>query len=448
MTCMAERLRQALGFVALAMLAAWLAAAASTLAAMELAPDWLRSPIYYTSLQAAYRALTLAGTDSWWPMLAALRWLAENPGGAVYSAVVFGQGIKFQYPVTALLPMELLPERHGAAVLVLNLLNLGLVAATAAGMAALGLELARAAGLAGKGEEEARARRLLAVLCAAGTLAFYPLLRAAALGQVQVALDAAFVFACLAYLRGRGGVAGVLLGASALVKPHFAVLLLVALLRGDRAVALAGLGTGALGLALAVAVHGLAWVPDYLALLGHIGAHGEMFFANQSVNGLLTRLLLEGDSLAWDAHGYAPAHPLVRALTLANAVLFLGLALAVRPRGAGAAGRLVPYLAAAVCATVASPVAWEHHYGVLLPCFAFVLVRALSGAAPWAWLALAHALVGNAWSPLNWLAGTWLGVLQSYTLFGALLLLWLLLRTGRPAEAAAGAGWGGDRWDR
>jgi hypothetical protein len=293
-----------------------------------------------------------------------------------------------------------------------------------------------------------RERALLAWLCAAGTLAFYPLLRAAALGQVQVGLDAAFVFACLAYLRGQGAVAGVLLGASALVKPHFAVLLLVALLRGDRAVALAGLGTGALGLAVAVALHGVAWVPDYLALLAHIGAHGEMFFANQSVNGLLTRLLLEGDSLAWDAHGYAPAHPLVRGLTLANAALFLGLALVVRARGEGAAGRLVPYLAGAVCVTIASPVAWEHHYGVLLPVFAFVLVRALaSGGGGWAGLGLAHALVGQAWSPVNWLAGTWLGVLQSYTLFGGLLLLWLLLRADPPA-AARGAGWRGDRWDR
>jgi hypothetical protein len=60
---------------------------------------------------------------------------------------------------------------------------------------------------------------------------------------------------------------------------------------------------------------------------------------------------------------------------------------------------------------------------------------------------LAHALVGQAWSPVNWLAGTWLGVLQSYTLFGGLLLLWLLLRADPPA-AARGAGWRGDRWDR
>lgn len=427
----AARLRVALAFIPAVMLAAWLAAAASALVAVELGPEFVRSPLYYTSLQALYRALTLAGPDSWAPMLAALRWLEQNPDGAVYSAVVFGQGIKFQYPVTALLPLALLPRDDAMALTVLNLLNLGLAAATVAGVAALGVRLALAAGLA----LAARERALLVAVCALGSAAFYPLLRAAALGQVQVGLDAAFVFACLAYLAGRPGVAGGLIGLSALVKPQFGLLLLVALLRGDRAVAAAGLGMAALGVALAVAAHGVAWLPDYLALLGHIGAHGEMYFANQSVNGLLTRLLLEGDSLAWDEHGYAPAHPLVRALTLANAALFLGLALAVRPRGEGAAERLVPYLAGALCVTVASPVAWEHHFGVLLPGFAWLLVRGMKAGDARAWwgLGAAYALVGNAWPALNWLAGTPLGVLQSYTLFGGLAALWLLLRRERAA---------------
>jgi hypothetical protein len=83
--------------------------------------------------------------------------------------------------------------------------------------------------------------------------------------------------------------------------------------------------------------------------------------------------------------------------------------------------------------------AWEHHYGVMLPIFVwlwFALYRAGVGSA-WK-LALAFVPIADFLSPFNFLAAIPVAnVLQSYMYFGALLLLWLLLRDAKPRSRAA-----------
>lgn len=401
-----------------------------TLIALWLVPEAVRSPVYYTGLQAAYRAIEMAGADSWDPMLAGLRWLRAHPGTDVYAAVVFGQGIKFQYPATSLLPLLALPDGP-AAIRVLNAVNLAATAACALGMAwfTLALVRARLPGLA----EQPGVRRRLAAVAAIGTLAFFPVLRAAGLGQVQAMLNALFVFACLAHLRGRTVLAGVLLGLSVLVKPQLALVFGWAALRREWRLLAGGVPVAAAGLLAAVLLFGDAWVGGYLRLLAHVGLHGESYFANQSVNGLMHRLLDGGGNLEWDAVHYAPYDPLVQLATLQAGAVFTVLGLAARRGTAG-------LVAAGICATMASPVAWEHHYGVLLPGFALLLAAVLDrpGRAWWG-LAAAYLVAANVLSPLNWLAGTPLNPLQSYLFFAAVGVLALLLRL--PAgERRAGAG--------
>jgi hypothetical protein len=96
-----------------------------------------------------------------------------------------------------------------------------------------------------------------------------------------------------------------------------------------------------------------------------------------------------------------------------------------------------------VSATLASPVAWTHHYAVLLPVFAAAApatwtARSL-GAARFVLLAVSYLLIANNFRALNRLAETPFNFLQSYVLFGGLLLLFHLYRL-RDGEANATAG--------
>src|SRR5215470_20445260 len=96
----------------------------------------------------------------------------------------------------------------------------------------------------------------------------------------------------------------------------------------------------------------------------------------------------------------------------------------------------------AVALTLASPIAWEHHYGVLLPILALALAEAISrrawGAATWPALALCAGIASNYWDALGRLSGTVWNPLQSLLLLSALVLLALLLGM-RSTSVSSGA---------
>ncbi|MBK1842760.1 UbiA family prenyltransferase [Azospirillum sp. YIM B02556] len=388
----------------------------------------------------------LIPVDSWDPMIAALDWLHERPGENVYEGVFFKQQIKFQYPVTSLLPLEAMKALGVLNLVAFERVNLLFVLATAAGMAILVLDMAARLQVPG-----ARDDRLTQVLLGGfgfvATLCFYPVLKAFSLGQVQVWLNAAFVFACIALLRDRRVLCGALLGASTLMKPQMSLFLVWAALRGDWRMA-AGWGAVVVpGVALATLVYGFAPMVDYLDVLLFIGRHGESYHVNQTVNGLVNRLLHNGNNLDWSAEAFAPYHPVVHVATQISGLVFVGFGLLWRRRDRGAE-RILPFVAAGICFTVGSPVAWVHHYGILLPAFALAFLTLLepglrrpAGAA--ALLAVAYFLAGNLlfW-PVNALADTPLNVLQSYLFFATLMLLGLLVVLAGRHDRTATLLWG------
>ena len=172
---------------------------------------------------------------------------------------------------------------------------------------------------------------------------------------------------------------------------------------------------------------------DYLRVLTFISERGETFYANQSFNGLLNRLLFNGPNLEWQETAFAPPHRLVQAgTTLAGLVLIAAAWLAPRrDRHASPFDLAI----VSVTATAVSPVAWEHHYGILLPLFAATAGETLRlksfGAYTTIALMLAFVLTGQFFQPLQRLAATRCNVLQSYVLFGALLMLGLWYRVCR-----------------
>jgi hypothetical protein len=169
---------------------------------------------------------------------------------------------------------------------------------------------------------------------------------------------------------------------------------------------------------------------DYLHVLSFLSQHGEAYFPNQSVNGVLNRLMSISDpqayvSLDLPAGKFPPFTPWIWAATLATSLALLLFAL-LRPFQRDDRHRVIDLSSMAVCCTMASPIAWEHHYGVTLPIFAVLLVTCLGDRSRLMWLGIAYVLVSTFVPAANLLAASPLNLLQSTLFAGAIILLVLL----------------------
>ena len=365
-------------------------------------------------------ATATQGVDSWRPMNQARAYLDGEPDAPLYAWIFFQQKVKFLYPPTSLLLLDLLP-REGLQ-RALNLLSWLMVLCTAALSAAV---LDRALQTSRHAAASPRDRALRVAVGLVLALSFYPVLKAYSLGQMQVVVNALFAGAVLCWLAERKALAGVLVVLMAAVKPQYGLIALWGVLRGERRFVVAAAGGGALLLLVSLLRFGIEHHADYLSVLSHVSRHGEAYWPNQTVGGFLHRLLGNGVSSHWDPRVYPPYHPVVHFGSLAAAAGVL--AWGFWPlRGEGRGG-VLDFATAALATTLASPIAWEHHYGVLLPILAAMLPAVLDAARRTpvalpafaaAYLVCAHYLDvlrridGTAWNPL-----------QSLLLFTALGLL-------------------------
>jgi len=332
----------------------------------------------------------------------------------------------FQYPPTALLAVSALDAVLGARWhLALGWITWAMIPLTAVSLWRLYEELAARAGL------PIGPRPLVALTAVFATLTFYPVMRAYANGQIQAWLNAAFAVAVLGWATERPRVAGASIALACAVKPQLGLLVAWGALRRQWRFLIAWSAvTGALLLA-SIALYG--WPPhvDYLRVLRFLAERGETFYPNQSVNGLLNRWLGNGDVLSW--HGswiahFPPYDPRVFWATAATSAALVAIGLAGPRSGRGG---LIDFCLMGLIATMASPIAWEHHYGVLLPIFTVAFASLARAHAPrkwWVALAACYALTGNCFWVTKRLAGSRFGVLESYLFFGAVMLLILLLK--------------------
>jgi alpha-1,2-mannosyltransferase len=364
------------------------------------------------------------GKDSWVPMMGALNvFYAHLP---VYKTVFFLQKIKFQYPISSLLPFHAMRSAGIATHTIFSMMNVltWLSVWVIAGFSFLIL----LDGLRRQGVQLTQRDRWL--LCGTSILAcltFYPVVKGYSLGQVQTILSALFAAAVWAWLRKRETTAGFLIGLMCLMKPQYVLIPVWFGLRKRWGAFAASLAVNGIGLIAAVAVFGWREQLDYLNVLSFMSKHGETYFANQSVNGLLHRLLFQGDNAIFQNHTFAPYSTVVYVLTLASSLLFVVATLYFR-KGKGDQDRTEDLLRVALVATMASPIVWEHHYGIALAIFAYLLGRMTT-----AWelraLAVSFALLGTSWTPMSAFAYVpVLNLLQSLSFLGALLLLGLMFR--------------------
>jgi alpha-1,2-mannosyltransferase len=377
--------------------------------------------------------------DSWGPMQRAIEVLEGPRGSELYEEIFFRDKLKFQYAPTSLVYYLALQHFGLTDVTALNNINAALVLVEAT--LVLWLFYLCLQRMWGEPPRWLPAQYL--VLLTGAVFLFYPLVRAYCLGQIQIWLDVLFTAACICWLKDRRLLAGVMIGLAATIKPQLGLFLVWGLLWRQWT-----FSAGVLGSALAVglvslALFGLHNNLEYLRVLSFIGSHGEIYQANQSINGLLNRLVfLDISNTEFEAHEFAPYSFIVASLTLATTLLLVGLGLkgAVSDRRRGP--NIFDFGLLAICATIASPIAWEHHYGVLLPLFVIALA-ALNGqiGAPkreirvLALLAASWILVSNHFAFFAAFKNSWLNILQSHTLMGGLMLILVylyLLRHGPP----------------
>jgi len=392
------------------------------------------------------RFLTFRSTfDSWGPIREAWLYLQDPGDDAVYQAVFFDAGTKFQYALTSLLPIEammlVLPGddvRFGP----LELVSWFAMWVTAVFVALIFLRSLDqyTPQYAPRSTPE---RLLLAATAMGMTLTFYPLAKATSLGQIQTWINALFAILVWLWMSRRPVHAGIVGGVICAIKPQLGLLLLWGLLRrqwgfsGAFAATLGVIGMVTLGL------YGLEHNLDYLHVLSYISRHGESYYPNQSINGLLNRLLDNGPNRDFDVNAFPPYDATVYIGTIVTSVIIVAAALLWRA-GEHRSASAFDLLIAALSFTIASPVAWEHHYGVLMPMYAMLLPAMLRWPVFGSWtlpvLGVSYVLSSHFFDVAQEAAGTpLLTPVQSYLLVAAFLVLAMLyaIRHREAADADA-----------
>jgi len=238
--------------------------------------------------------------------------------------------------------------------------------------------------------------------------------------------------------------AGMLIGAICLLKPQFGLFAVWAILRRQWPFLVGWCVVVVPGVVASIALFGFANNLDYISVLRFLSDRGEVFFYNHSVNGLLNRMLQLEDSLQIPP-AFPPHNVIVYFGTLLTSLSLILAALFLRGRQSDKGG-LFDFLTAAATFTIASPVSWNHHYGVMLPILTALLFALIerpewrTNRGAWVGLAVTYVFSTNQIDAANLAADTWFNFIQSYLLFAGLATLWLLYRIPTPSSFDAPAG--------
>jgi alpha-1,2-mannosyltransferase len=369
--------------------------------------------------------------DSWDPMARGLKVFTSGEDPTIYQKVFFNQKHKFQYPPTSLLVIDVVKRVIGDKIELsrfLDWISWLSVIGTIVFTILIFLE-----GVRRYVPEESQKNNLVLsiVLVTLCCMTFYPLLRAYVLGQIQTWLNLLFAISLWFWLRKRKEISGACLGFISIIKPQMGLYLFWGLIR--KYWKFCALIAGIAGFVLGVSVlrYGLPAHFKYLEVLSFIAERGETYYPNQSVNGLMNRMLFNGNNLDWDAWHFAPPNEIVRLLTMLTSAVLIGGVMLFK-RKLPESDSWLGFVTAGLVFTLASPVAWEHHYGILLPIFALALPKAWELREKWRggliWLGAAYVLSTNIFLFTNATAATGWNFLQSYLFFGGLILLGVLVK--------------------
>jgi hypothetical protein len=362
-------------------------------------------------------------TDSWLPMMKSLDYFDANPTKPIYAAPLYDTLI---YSLASELPLVVLRRLGVGDATMLRLLAL-FSWLSIVGVAAVSLAMGRR--LLRMRDAELTWPAIVAVTLAC--LGCYPLLKGYSLGNAQTMLSFGFALMLYLWTAGREREAGVVAALLAFVKPQYVLLLVWMAVRRRWGAMWAFLICSAVLLAMSVAVFGWHNNLDYVGVLASLSHKAQSHYANQSMFGTLNRMIFNGENLGYTPHLYTPYVAWVyRTTVITSLVLVGGVLLFPWGRLRGSTGDIA---AMGLASVAASPMAWEHHYGIVLGIFAWFWFAygCWEIKRPWLW-GLSFFLCCNFLAATNLLAEKrgW-NVLQSYMYFGALLLIVLLMRLAR-----------------
>lgn len=362
-------------------------------------------------------------TDSWLPMMKSLDYFKAHPTLPIYGAKLYDTLI---YSLASELPLVALRKiGMGDTAMLRALAVLSFLAVW--GVAAVSLVMGRWL-LRRRGAELTWPAALAVVLA---TLGCYPLIKGYSLGNAQTFLSFGFTVLLLLWTTGRERWAGVVAALLTAVKPQFILLLIWMLVRKRWGAAWAFVACGIVLIAASVAVFGWHNNLDYIGVLAGLSHKAQSHYANQSMFGTINRMIFNGENIQYTPYVYTPYIPWVYRVTVATSLVLVG-AMLVYP-WKKLRGSTADIAAMGIASVAASPMAWEHHYGIVV------------GIAAWAWFA--HAcwwrkrpwvlgaavfLCLNFLPAFNYLADKrgW-NILQSYLYFGALMLMGWLMHLAR-----------------
>ena len=342
---------------------------------------------------------------------------AFRSGHRIYPQLFFADHQKFIYPPTSLFLIEGL-NLLGAHGLSSELVWKIILLLAWAGCIVLGVLFYRMQ----------RSRATLVEFAAVAVLGilFLPFAEAFLRGQVQILLTFLWELSALLWVMRKRGLAGFVLALTCTFKPQLAIFLLWGVLRREWRFTAAFVITCGVLLAFSIAHFGFTNHLDYLPVLSYLSHHGEALWANQSMNGLLNRLLRNGDSMTWSYTIYPPYKPVVYIVSSCFSALLM-IAGLILPTLRGWAGTIADFLLFGCVAVLMSPIAWEHHYGYFF--FPVVLLLAAASRLPrHAWLLLCACVFGiaNRWPPLDHRQRGMASLAGDYLFFAGLVVCCLL----------------------
>ena len=368
-------------------------------------------------------------TDSWLPMMKSLDYFKAHPTLPIYDAKLYDTLI---YSLASELPLVAMRKMGMSDTAMLRVLAIGSWLAVW-GVAVVSIAMGRWL-LRRRGERLTWPAALAVVLA---TLGCYPLIKGYSLGNAQTFLSFGFAVLLLLWTTGRERWAGAVAALMTAVKPQFILLLVWMLVRKRWGAVWAFVACGVVLIAASVAVFGWHNNLDYVGVLAGLSHKAQSHYANQSMFGTINRMIFNGENIGYTPYVYTPYIPWVYRVTVATSLLLVGLVLVYPWRALR--GSTADLAAMGIVSVAASPMAWEHHYGIVV------------GIASWAWFAHACWMKKRPWvlgvavflclnflPAFNYLADKrgW-NVLQSYLYFGALLLMGWLMHLARANDEAA-----------
>jgi alpha-1,2-mannosyltransferase len=366
------------------------------------------------------------GTDSWEPMLKSLDYFHTHPESPIYEAKLYDTLI---YSLVSLLPLAALEKLGITGDRMLRLLawSSWLAVWFVGGVSAL-----LASRLLSRKGAKLSAASIISIFVAC--IFFYPLLKGYTLGNAQTFLTLGFTLLIYLWSTGREKSSGVVVAALAMVKPQYVLILLWMAVRKRWGAFWSGTIFAAVMFSISIMVFGWHNNLDYLPVLAGLSHKAQSHYANQSMFGTLNRMVFNGENLDYHPYVYTSYVPWIYYATVSSSLFLAALAL-FYPWGKFR-GTTADIANMSIVSVAASPMAWEHHYGIVFPIFVWLWFSYGCWEQRRTWLLGTSFFLCSSWlSVTTFLASKpGLNLLQSYIYFGALLLMFILYRLPRAEE--------------